>query len=438
MPKKNPKVYLDIAKGSQLLGRVTFELYRDITPLTAENFRALCTGEQGTGKHTKKKLHYRGNKFHRIIDGFVMQGGDIENGDGSGGESIYGPSFNDENFERRHAHAGLLSMANCGPDTNASQFFITLKPCPHLDGRHVVFGQVVDGMDVIFECAKVPTDMNDKPRIPVTIYDCGEVDTKVQHIGEDELIGSLTGVTKRERERIEKIKQLEQEDLKKAQEEEKVKGVVEVDEDIENQDHPEFKDEKARKLHELKLKMNQARKMNNQAVIEENERLSNPAFDRMRKRKEWEEQQKDYMAEVGKKGVSMEKKYLTDTVSKTEKMKKRNQKKETFGWDVFNDDAVYRAYEKRAEKLNKDDIDDSNLAPEDKKKLEQERLDRLVEDIEAQRDKRSHFKRRRMHVEEKDVDYINERNKNFNKKLERNFSKYASEIKANLERGSAV
>jgi cyclophilin family peptidyl-prolyl cis-trans isomerase len=112
MPKKNPKVFLDIHIGSRSVGRVVFELYRDITPLTAENFRALCTGEYGIGKHSKKKLHYRGNKFHRIIDGFVIQGGDIENGDGSGGESIYGASFADENFERRHSHAGLLSMAN--------------------------------------------------------------------------------------------------------------------------------------------------------------------------------------------------------------------------------------------------------------------------------------------------------------------------------------
>jgi cyclophilin family peptidyl-prolyl cis-trans isomerase len=112
MPRKNPKVYLEINIGSKSLGRVTFELYKDITPLTAENFRGLCTGEYGAGKEKKRKLHYKGNKFHRIIDGFVMQGGDIENGDGSGGESIYGKTFADENFERRHAHAGLLSMAN--------------------------------------------------------------------------------------------------------------------------------------------------------------------------------------------------------------------------------------------------------------------------------------------------------------------------------------
>mmetsp|Transcript_15145 Transcript_15145/g.17550 ORF Transcript_15145/g.17550 Transcript_15145/m.17550 type:complete len:302 (-) Transcript_15145:482-1387(-) len=301
MVKKNPVVFLDITIGSRSAGRVVFKLFKDITPLTAENFRALCTGEYGIGKATKKKLHYRGNKFHRIIDGFVLQGGDIENGDGSGGESIYGKSFNDENFERRHAHAGLLSMANCGPDTNASQFFITLKPCPHLDGKHVVFGQVIDGMDAIFECAKVPTDMCDKPRIPVTIFDCGEVDSNNKRLAEEDLIGSLSNLTKEQRERFEKIKQLEAEDLKEAQKEENIKGVVEVDDALEKEGEViEFPDEKARRIHELKLKMNQARKLNNLAVIDENERFTNPAYDRIRKRKEWQEQQKELKQELDK------------------------------------------------------------------------------------------------------------------------------------------
>jgi len=140
MPK-HPRVYLEFAIGSKQKGRVEFELYSDITPLTAENFRGLCSGEYGLGKTSKSKLHYLGSKVHRIVDGFVIQGGDITKGDGTGGDSIY-PSkhFKDENFSRRHAHAGVLSMANAGPNTNASQFFITLKECPHLDGKHVVFG----------------------------------------------------------------------------------------------------------------------------------------------------------------------------------------------------------------------------------------------------------------------------------------------------------
>ena len=301
----------------------------------------------------------------------------------------------------------------------------------------MVFGQVIEGMEIIFECAKVPTDLNDKPRIPVYIFDCGELNSKNKEINEEDILGSLT--SKKERERLEKIKQLEEEELKKAKEENKpLKGVVEIDETLESQDHASFKDERSRKLYDLKLKMNQARMLNNKAVIDENERVSNPQFDRIRKRKEWQEQNDEFMTEIDKKGLTKEKRYLTETVSKTEKMKKRNKKKITFGWDVFNDEAIYRAYEKRIDKLQRDDIDTSNLNEEDLKKLEKERLDRLVEDIEAQKDKRANFKRRRLHVEEKDIDYINERNKNFNKKLERNFSKYAAENKANIERGSAV
>ena len=126
MPK-NPRVFMDFTIGSKQIGRVTFELYTDITPKTAENFRGLCTGEYGVGHTTKQKLHYLGNKIHRIVDGFCIQGGDITKADGSGGDSIYKTkTFADESFERRHAHAGVLSMANCGPDTNSSQFFVTL------------------------------------------------------------------------------------------------------------------------------------------------------------------------------------------------------------------------------------------------------------------------------------------------------------------------
>ena len=149
MPK-HPRVFMDFTIGAKPAGRVVFELYNDITPLTAENFRGLCTGEysnsrtQGMGTALtpqRSKLHYLGSKIHRIADGFVIQGGDITKHDGTGGDSVYSERhFKDENFSRRHAHAGILSMANAGPDTNNSQFFITLQECQHLDGKHVVFG----------------------------------------------------------------------------------------------------------------------------------------------------------------------------------------------------------------------------------------------------------------------------------------------------------
>jgi peptidylprolyl isomerase len=144
----NPKVALDVTIGGEPAGTITFELFADTVPKTAENFRALCTGEKGTGK-SGKPLAYAGSPFHRIIPGFMIQGGDFTRGNGTGGESIYGEKFADENFQLKHTGPGTLSMANAGPNTNGSQFFITVADTAWLDGKHVVFGKVVDGMDVL-------------------------------------------------------------------------------------------------------------------------------------------------------------------------------------------------------------------------------------------------------------------------------------------------
>merc|ERR1712060_289178 len=161
--------------AQRALGRVIFELRKDIVPRTAENFRALCTGGMGLGKTTKKPLHYKNCPVHRIIRSFMMQAGDFSNGNGTGGESIYGNKFADENFKLRHERAGLLSMANAGPGTNGSQFFVTFKMTPHLDGKHVVFGGVVRGMDIIEKLEMVPTGANDRPVTPINITDCGQL-----------------------------------------------------------------------------------------------------------------------------------------------------------------------------------------------------------------------------------------------------------------------
>ncbi|XP_052749879.1 peptidyl-prolyl cis-trans isomerase D isoform X2 [Galleria mellonella] len=161
--QRNPLVFLEIAIDGEKAGRITIELRSDVVPNTAENFRALCTGEKGIGVY-KRPLHFKGVRFHKVMSQFMVQGGDIVNGDGTSGESIYGPIFKDENFMLKH-DAGVLSMANKGrAHTNGSQFCITTVPCPQLDGTNVVFGRVLTGLGLVLEMQQYG-DENGRPRL---------------------------------------------------------------------------------------------------------------------------------------------------------------------------------------------------------------------------------------------------------------------------------
>jgi cyclophilin family peptidyl-prolyl cis-trans isomerase len=167
----NPIMYMDIRIGNEKIGRIIFELFHDITPKTAENWRQLCLGRTLNGKF----YQYKGMIFHRIIKNFVTQGGDIVHRDGTGSISIYGDKFPDENFIVKHKGIGLLSMANAGPDTNGSQFSITCVETPHLDGKHVVFGRVIDGMKTVKIMENSKTGPGDRPLIDVIVDACGQL-----------------------------------------------------------------------------------------------------------------------------------------------------------------------------------------------------------------------------------------------------------------------
>lgn len=178
---QNPIVFFDVSIGSRAAGRIEMELFKDVVPKTAENFRALCTGEKGVGR-SGKPLCFKNSIFHRVIPQFMIQGGDFTNGNGTGGESIYGMKFADESFAGRagrHFGAGTLSMANAGPHTNGSQFFITTADTEWLNGKHVVFGQVTSGMDVVRE-VESNGSRSGATRARITVTNCGEIKPEVK------------------------------------------------------------------------------------------------------------------------------------------------------------------------------------------------------------------------------------------------------------------
>ena len=207
----NPRVFFDIMIDGQPLGRIEIVLRADVVPKTAENFRCLCTGEKGAGA-SGKKMTYKGTSFHRIIPGFMCQGGDFTKGNGTGGESIYGGKFPDENFALDHTGPGILSMANAGPNTNGSQFFLCVAKTDWLDGKHVVFGKVTKGLDLVKKMEETGTKSG-KPSADVKVMDCGELKDDADGSDSD---SSSSGESRRARKRRKKEKKKAKKAAKKA------------------------------------------------------------------------------------------------------------------------------------------------------------------------------------------------------------------------------
>ena len=460
----NPRVFMDVSIAGRAAGRVTFELFANHTPKTAENFRALCTGERGRGLKSNAQLHYKASSFHRVIKGFMAQGGDFTNHNGTGGESIYGAKFADENFRVRHTKGGLLSMANAGPNTNGSQFFVTFRETPHLDGRHTVFGQVVSGMEVVKAMEMCATGRDDKPRFPVLIEDSGELSNEAaepvvpREAAAEEAAPEASGAGKKRKHDEGDAEAQVQAAVVRTREREAAERAVEADEAREREEQRQALQTmtpREKKLFELRLKMNAGRKANKGEVVNEHKRVTDPGFEAKRKQEEWKARNEQKKKEMKEKGEKPEKAYMNQTAEfaavQTEAAKKKEAGKAAYGWEVFNQDALYKAYDKRLEALP--DSRDAFRHEEDKEVLyptvnsmvahkqkptSKDGLERMAAEMEERGKKAKAFSRRRQHQSDSNVDYINDRNAHFNKKIARSFDKYTVEIRQNLERGTAL
>mmetsp|Transcript_417 Transcript_417/g.1424 ORF Transcript_417/g.1424 Transcript_417/m.1424 type:complete len:464 (-) Transcript_417:106-1497(-) len=463
MPKKT-HVFLDVQIGNAGGGRIVFELFCDVSPRTAENFRGLCTGEYGLGRDTKKKLSYVGCHFFRSVSGFMVQSGDFQFNNGDGGESIYGGTFNDEDFHRRHTQAGVLSMANKGRNSNGSQFFITLKRAAQLDNKHVAFGQVVSGMDVVRAIAAVPADRDDKPRVVVKIVDSGEIDRKNRNQADphERMAQNISALVDGTKPPLEKFTEAQK---AKAILAGKTSGIP--DDDVAKRmlagdDEQAFeekggaapvapKNEQERRLMELRMKMNACRTSNNKEVLEEKKRFTDPDYAKKKAVEDRKEKNEKKEAD-GKATASIPegKEYMLDTAERAEtrEAKRKRGDPNAFGWDVFNQDSLYRAHDKRLKhmKFDKNSYkDQEDHETEDQPafagfghKATDAQKDRLAQAMDAMASKKGDYSRRRVHIDNQDISYVNDRNRHFNQKMDRYFGAYTAEIKQNLERGTAL
>lgn len=447
------KAYLTLQHGSQKLGTLHLELYQDAVPHTVQNFVTLL--------QRPAKAGYRDSTFHRIIKGFMAQGGDFTAGDGTGGTSASGDEFADENFLHRHVRAGTLSMANAGKDTNGSQFFMTFRPTPHLDGKHVVFGHVDlerGGAALLEALEKVPTGKDDRPHQAVIVVDCGviqeEEEEKAVERDEDEIDLDDDGdkveqETRKEKDDTDGTKQ----DKEQLEQEEAPEESDEEDESV-----PRTKSEALkRRLRKLKQKMNQARQLNRQAVQQEGERLGSidgmskerkrqAAMDKRARETTLQARNAKAMNTAAEAGVDG--KYLVEQASESvARANARAEKDETnrFGVnDYYNPEGQHRNYRRNLKSLPHQ-VDTTTVSTETYNPLQnavdpdQERqgAQRLADELHRRIEKGQKRNSKRKEAEDTG-NYINQRNKRFNEKINRTYDKATEEIRQNLERGTAL
>ena len=433
------RAFLTLSHGNDTLGRLELELYDSTVPKTVRNFVTLLQKSQPHG--------YQGSTIHRLIPGFMAQGGDFTNHDGTGGHSIYGKTFDDENFVHAHVRAGTLSMANAGPNTNGSQFFITFRPTKHLDQKHVVFGHVdlTTSADTLAALEEIPTLSNDKPKRPVTIVECGIVQES-----EDNQTQAATMKTVQEDE--DEI-DIEGEDpaAESAQQGDDAKESSDEDDQEPKSKSQALKD----RLRKLKKKMNQARQLNRQAVKEEGEQLSlepgaakyrQKIKDRKAETAKWEARHGKALEEAEKYGVDPKEltQQAADSLSQAHNRALKAERAMFSPRDYHNPEGQYRNYERSLKSIRHTGEQRSTastynpLDHEADPKQELEGARRLANEMHRRIERQKKASMKRKKDEDGDVSHINKRNKGFNEKINRTYDKHTAEIRQNLERGTAL
>ena len=471
-----PRVYMEFgvregARGELKLGRVVLELRADVAPRTAENFRCLCVGWGGAGGGGAAPLSFGGSRVHRIIPGFMVQGGDITRGDGTGGMSVYGAEFEDETFALSHEAAGVLSMANAGADTNNSQFFITLKACRHLDGKHVVFGRVVEGMHVLKKLEKLGSRSGDVAA-DVRVIDCGEEGVLA---GQEDALAATISVASAPR-------AAGGDDGGRARAHAGARpapadggtapgspgaggaevpppGAAEAEAGgVPVPDPTAGMSAREKRMYEIRRKMEKSKTANRRAVAAERRREANGGAagedeggeSSARQYKEAKQREKETLEAHG---LGEDRAHLLDSLEAAERAyKKKNKKPAISGPDPFSQQNLYRSFQRRADAVPVDleeyerakreapefYRDGNSMMYGQAPEIPEKNVDRMVKELDEQRERREKFSRRRKHYEGRDVDSINNFNAQFNRKAGRAFDDYTAEIKMNLERGTAL